>query len=949
MNIRSLNIFLLMVLVSISLTTIAMGQTSTFVSEHAVAKEGNVAEENITSGIPGPVETLGTSGSDLELTSDSAEGKQQVVGIRFPNVSVPQGATIVDAFIQFVADENQDGDVDITIIGEAADNAALFSETSGDVSSRPHTNASVDWSPFNWDKRDAGPAQRTPGLASIVQEVIDRQGWASGNAIAFIAESNDFPNHRTAENRAADGPVLTILFELCDTEFVSSRAVHKEGNIAEENITGGAPGGVETLGSGSDLELTSDSQEGKQQVVGIRFPDVNVSRGATILEAYIQFESDENQSGQVDITIRGEASDNAALFSKTPGDVTNRQNSNAAVGWSPADWAQGDAGVEQKTPNLASIVQEVLDRPGWWYGNAMAFIASSNDLLNHRTAENGTTNGPILTIVDVKRIISGTVLGFNSQPVAGILVHAFDFNMAGDFMFYTGTTDLNGNYSICVPTGKFRVGTDAGGTDFIDEFYDDVINFNLSSEIVVDAQNDVSNIDFMLDIGGSISGTVLDENNQPVVGIVVHANDFNGDFWVDSATTDAGGNYTIRGLPEGDFWVRTNADGTNLVNEYFDNVTDQNLATPVHVEVLTDTPNIDFALEQGGSISGTVLDEDNRPIRGVVVDAFTKDGDFWINSGATDAHGDYTIPGIPAGEYRVRTNADGTNFVNENYDDEVDHGKSTFVNVTVPNDTPDIDFVLAQGGSISGTVENALPIAGIIVDAFNMAGDFWVNSAITNIDGNYTIPGLPAGNYRVRTDTNDTNYVNENFDNAINHNQATPVNVVVLNDTPNIDFELEHGGSISGTVLDENNQSVSGIYVDAFSFNNSFWVNSAITDAFGNYTIFGLHSGDFRIHTDASGTGLVNEYFDNVVGFNLATPVNVIPLNNTPNIDFALDLFVNNANEAQPIVSNEESVNANEELQELPRKPSGNTGGRGHMSGRIDKNVGSMFLKARNK
>ena len=33
---------------------------------------------------------------------------------------------------------------------------------------------------------EAGPSQRTPNLAAVVQEVVDRPGWASGNALAIM-------------------------------------------------------------------------------------------------------------------------------------------------------------------------------------------------------------------------------------------------------------------------------------------------------------------------------------------------------------------------------------------------------------------------------------------------------------------------------------------------------------------------------------------------------------------------------------------------------------------------------------------------------------------------------------------------------------------------------------------------------------------------------------------
>ena len=189
-----------------------------FVSSHASVTDGNVAEENITSG---KVETLGSGSSDIELTNDQDENKQQIVGIRFPNIEVPQGATILRANIQFVSDENQSGPVSIIFHGEASDNALLFQENLRNVTNRQTTVTSVNCNPENWNIGDAHTAQQTSNLSSIIQEVVNRPGWSQGNALSFIISSNDFPNHRTAENNITNGPVLTIVFTTDVSSFFS--------------------------------------------------------------------------------------------------------------------------------------------------------------------------------------------------------------------------------------------------------------------------------------------------------------------------------------------------------------------------------------------------------------------------------------------------------------------------------------------------------------------------------------------------------------------------------------------------------------------------------------------------------------------------------------------------------------------------------------------------------
>jgi hypothetical protein len=148
--------------------------------------------------------------SDLELVSD---GGSQTVGMRFNGVAVPRGATILDSWIQFQADETGSTATALTIRGEAADSAATFTAATSNVSSRPRTAAGVSWSPVPWNTVDvAGPDQRTPDISSVIQEIVNRPGWSSSNSLAIVVTGN---GKRTAE--AYDGipnaaPLLHIEF-----------------------------------------------------------------------------------------------------------------------------------------------------------------------------------------------------------------------------------------------------------------------------------------------------------------------------------------------------------------------------------------------------------------------------------------------------------------------------------------------------------------------------------------------------------------------------------------------------------------------------------------------------------------------------------------------------------------------------------------------------------------
>jgi fibronectin type 3 domain-containing protein len=148
------------------------------------------------------------SSSDLELVTD---GSAQTVGMRFPGVAVPAGATISNAYVQFQVDETPSAATSLTVAGQAGDNAPGFTTAASNVSSRPRTSAAVSWVPATWPTVGArGADQRTPNLVSVVQEIVSRPGWVGGNALALIVTGSGRRTAEASESGANLAPVLHI-------------------------------------------------------------------------------------------------------------------------------------------------------------------------------------------------------------------------------------------------------------------------------------------------------------------------------------------------------------------------------------------------------------------------------------------------------------------------------------------------------------------------------------------------------------------------------------------------------------------------------------------------------------------------------------------------------------------------------------------------------------------
>ncbi len=157
------------------------------------------AEENKLTGT-----VAATSSFDLDLCFD-AGSIRQFVGVRCTSVAIPQNAVIEKAYLQFTAKAAGCGATNIHIYGQDTDNAPVFVGGSGNynISLRTLTSSTVTWplsSDFDdcWRLGEADIAQRTPDLSNIVQEIIDRPGWASGNNMVFVLENNDIVNRRQA-------------------------------------------------------------------------------------------------------------------------------------------------------------------------------------------------------------------------------------------------------------------------------------------------------------------------------------------------------------------------------------------------------------------------------------------------------------------------------------------------------------------------------------------------------------------------------------------------------------------------------------------------------------------------------------------------------------------------------------------------------------------------------
>jgi hypothetical protein len=318
-----------------------------------------------------------------------------------------------------------------------------------------------------------------------------------------------------------------------------------------------------------------------------------------------------------------------------------------------------------------------------------------------------------------------------------------------------------------------------------------------------------SNINFTLATGGRISGTVTNAGTSAPIQNVTAQIFTQAGVQLTGFNTNSSGFYITSGLPDGTYYVRT-ANQVGFINKLYNNLPCTlscvaTTGTPVIVTAAVNatTPGIDFALDAGGRISGTITNAATTfPIQGVNAQVHNSAGTS-LGSAGTNASGLFTTSGLPAGTYYIRSN-NALGFVDQLYSglpcpiascaSTITSGTPIVVNVGAI--TGGVNFALSTGGRISGTVTSVpagTPIAGVTAQIYTSGGTF-LGSLNTGPVGNYITSGLPAGTYFART-SNGLGYANRLYNNlpcsgGCVVTTGTPITVTASATTTGVNFAL---------------------------------------------------------------------------------------------------------------------------------------------------------------
>jgi len=183
-------------------------------------------------------------------------------------------------------------------------------------------------------------------------------------------------------------------------------------------------------------------------ISGFRFQNVQIPAGATINEAHLEFTVDGPYTSVIVVKFFGQRSENSTTFTNTDR-PDNRPLTATFVPWTISDpWSFGQS---RSSPNLASIIQEIVNLPGWASGNALTIITKSDSAVPSNTARrvygwereknsNHTARLVVNYTLNQTSFVSGKVIDANNNPISGITI--------SDGAGHTAATDANGNYTL---------------------------------------------------------------------------------------------------------------------------------------------------------------------------------------------------------------------------------------------------------------------------------------------------------------------------------------------------------------------------------------------------------------------------------------------------------------------------------------------------------------------
>ena len=279
-------------------------------------------------------------------------------GLLLPAVAVPAGATIDSATLYYKSASTSRDDPDFNWYASNVDSAGVFTTTNSDISGRARTTAVTQDTATAIGTTD----YRTVTITTQIAEVTARGGWATGNNIALIGAA-----------RSANCDAWLSSWDTVGTTawYVE---INYTANKFTREITASGDDGAETTGGSMVLATTTMDGDSVGDIIGLMFRGVAVPAGATVTTAVLKVWPNDAGRHSPNVTIKGQY--NPANFASTGSNFSSgRTLTTASVSWVATNIGTA---AYKSSPELKTILQEIVDTSGWATGGSVAFFLSQN-------------------------------------------------------------------------------------------------------------------------------------------------------------------------------------------------------------------------------------------------------------------------------------------------------------------------------------------------------------------------------------------------------------------------------------------------------------------------------------------------------------------------------------------------------------------------------------------
>lgn len=187
----------------------------------------------------------------------------------------------------------------------------------------------------------------------------------------------------------------------------------------------------------------------------------------------------------------------------------------------------------------------------------------------------------------------------HSDPISGIDLDVYDSNR--QWVSYSAHSRSNGSFVVgALPFGIYYIQTDPTlNQGFVPLFYQNAFMPDEASPVSISTGQNADNLDFLLFDGGFVSGRVTEvATGDPLQDVDITILDLAGTpLPLHAIKTDASGNYTAYGIPQGSFLAAASMDPDDeFMTQYYENASTVADASPITVTAGQTTADVNFNL-----------------------------------------------------------------------------------------------------------------------------------------------------------------------------------------------------------------------------------------------------------------------------------------------------------------------------------------------------------------